>query len=60
MMVAAWAALSGAGVAGDQDAGRGARPRRGGGLVDGIRVPVAGRDRVAVRGDLADKLAADA
>ena len=47
-------------MAGDLDAGRGARPRQGRGLRDGVRVQVAGRDRAALRRQLADQLAAHA
>jgi hypothetical protein len=47
-------------MAGDLDAGRGRRPRRGRGHRDGVRVQVAGRDRAALRRQLADKLAPDA
>jgi hypothetical protein len=49
-----------AGMAGDPDAGRGARPRRGRSLRDGAGVQVACRDRAALRRQLADKLAAHA
>ena len=49
-----------AGMAGDRDAGRGGRPRRGRGHRDGVGVQVARRDRAALRRQLADKLAADA
>jgi hypothetical protein len=49
-----------AGVAGDQDAGSGVRPRQGRGFRHGVRVPVARRDRAALRRELADQLAAHA
>ena len=46
-------------MAGDLDAGRGGRPRGGCGHRDGVRVQVAGGDRAALRGELADQLTAD-
>ena len=49
-----------AGVSGDPDAGRGIRPRHGLGRRDGVRVPVARRDRASLRRQLADELAAHA
>src|SRR5262245_38033388 len=49
-----------AGMAGDPGPGRGARPRQVRGLRDGVRVPVAGRDRAALRRQLPGKLAAHA
>ena len=46
------------GMAGDLDAGRGGRPRRGRGHRNGVGVQVARRDRASLRRQLADKLAA--
>jgi hypothetical protein len=45
-------------MAGDPDTGRGVCPSHGHGLRDGVRIPVAGRDRASLRRELADKLAA--
>jgi len=49
-----------AGMTGDGDAGRSAGPGQGRGLLNRVRVPVAGRDRASGRRQLADQLAAHA
>jgi hypothetical protein len=47
-------------VAGDPDIGRSAILRHGRGRRDGVRVPVACRDRAPLRRELADELTAHA
>ena len=49
-----------AGLAGDPHPGPGAGLRPGCAVRDGVLVPVAGRDRAALPGQLADQLAAHA
>jgi hypothetical protein len=49
-----------AGMAGDQHARRRIRPCHHRGLLDRLRVEVAGRDRATLRGELADELPAHA